>query len=773
MLIGGGATTAATAFANLTNGVVTGITITNPGTGYTSAPTVVIGPPPTIGTIPLTGISGGLGDIGQSLTIAATSNNTALIPNPTVIYSSPNATGTLVYTPLAGSGTALITVVVSDNGGNANGGVNTFTRTFAINVTPVNQAPTLGALGNATIAENATAQTVNLTGIGAGAGDTNQFLTVVATSSNPSLIPNPTIAYTSANATGTLTYMPTPDTSTPSGQPVTITVTVMDNGSTAGGGVNTVQRTFTVTVNPVNQPPTIGPLNNLVTPENSGAQSVQLTGITSGLGDPAQVLNVFATSSDPTLIPSPSVTYSSPNTTGTLVFTPATNASGTATITVVVQDNGGTAAGGQTTTTATFVVTVTPVDQPPTLNFIQNPPVVAAGTGQQTVPLSGISIGPGDAATATATTSASNTVSAITVTNGGNGYTSVPTVTISGGNGTGATASATVVNGVVTAITVLTAGSGYTSAPTVTIAQGQTLTITAISSNPNLIPNTGTGALAVTYTPGSSTGTLTYTPVPGQTGTALITVTLTNSGSGNNTFSQSFTVSVGAANPNSLTVSTSSGTLTFLQGSAAAVIDPNVVVGDSGNLTGATVAITTNYAGAEDVLSFTPQSGITLGPNTESRRPDLHRHRQPGRLPGPAAVGHLPGHQHQSVDEAPHRDVRGHRRRGERQHALREPLDRRQLGQPHPHARDDPFSHHGPRERGTADGQPDGHQHGGRSGSDPDDHRDQQQHGTDPQPDDHLHQPQRDGHARLHAGGQLAGRRQSEQLGHDHRCRDG
>ena len=63
----------------------------------------------------------------------------------------------------------MITVVVTDNGGTANGGVNTFTRTFAITVTPVDQAPTLGALGNATILENATTQTVSTSaGIGAG-----------------------------------------------------------------------------------------------------------------------------------------------------------------------------------------------------------------------------------------------------------------------------------------------------------------------------------------------------------------------------------------------------------------------------------------------------------------------------------------------------------------------------------------------------------------------------------------------------------------------------
>ena len=44
-------------------------------------------------------------------------------------------------------------------------GTNTFTRTFAITVTPADQAPTLGVLGNATINENAATQTVNLAGI--------------------------------------------------------------------------------------------------------------------------------------------------------------------------------------------------------------------------------------------------------------------------------------------------------------------------------------------------------------------------------------------------------------------------------------------------------------------------------------------------------------------------------------------------------------------------------------------------------------------------------
>ncbi len=79
-------------------------------------------------------------------------------------------------------------------------------------VTPVNQPPTLNPIvvTNPQILENAGQQTVNLTGISAGPGDTGADLTVTATSNNPSVIPNPTVSYTSPNTTGTLTFTPVP-----------------------------------------------------------------------------------------------------------------------------------------------------------------------------------------------------------------------------------------------------------------------------------------------------------------------------------------------------------------------------------------------------------------------------------------------------------------------------------------------------------------------------------------------------------------------------------
>src|SRR5438034_2238768 len=90
-------------------------------------------------TVNLSGITAGGGET-QTLTVTASSNNTSLIPNPTVSYTSPNTTGSLSYTPVANAnGSAIITVTVTDNGG----GTNTFSRTFTVNVTAVNDLPTI------------------------------------------------------------------------------------------------------------------------------------------------------------------------------------------------------------------------------------------------------------------------------------------------------------------------------------------------------------------------------------------------------------------------------------------------------------------------------------------------------------------------------------------------------------------------------------------------------------------------------------------------------
>ncbi|MBM4049325.1 MAG: hypothetical protein FJ279_29875, partial [Planctomycetes bacterium] len=176
----------------------------------------------------------------QTIFVSAESDNTVLIPNPTVTYTSPNATGSLSYTPVANqSGTAVITVWVGDT-------MSAGYRQFTVTVNPVNDAPTLDALSNVTIAAGSGTQTKALTGISAGPNET-QPITITAVSNSPGLIPNPTVTYTSPEAAGSLSYAPMAG---QSGDAL-ITVTARDAGldgvpGTADDG--TVQQTFTVTV---------------------------------------------------------------------------------------------------------------------------------------------------------------------------------------------------------------------------------------------------------------------------------------------------------------------------------------------------------------------------------------------------------------------------------------------------------------------------------------------------------------------------------------------
>jgi hypothetical protein len=310
-------------------------------------------------TVNLTGISTG-GEV-QTLTVTATSSNPALIPNPVIAYTSPNATGTLTFTPSADAfGTATITVTVMDDGGTANGGVDTVTQTFTVTVIHVNQPPTLDVIPDATILEDAGTQTVNLNRVSAGGGET-QNITITATSDNPALVPNPTVTYTSPNGSGTLTYTPVAN----AFGTATITVTVKDDGGTANGGVDTLVRTFTVTVTPVNDAPTLDTIPGVTVTEDSPPQTVNLTGISAGPNE-TQNITITATSDNPALVPNPTVTYTSPNGSGTLTLAPVQFVSGTATITVTVKDDGGTANGGVDTLVRTFTVTVTPVAHAPT-----------------------------------------------------------------------------------------------------------------------------------------------------------------------------------------------------------------------------------------------------------------------------------------------------------------------------------------------------------------------------------------------------------------------
>lgn len=132
--------------------------------------------------------------------------------------------------------------------GNASGTVTS--DSAALILGPFNLAPTLNAISDVTRAEDSAATTVNLGGISDGNGNT-QTLTVTATSSDPSVVPDPGVTYVAGQSTGSLSIGNTPG---KSGR-VTITVRIRDNGGTVSGGVDVAERQFSVTVTPVNDPP--------------------------------------------------------------------------------------------------------------------------------------------------------------------------------------------------------------------------------------------------------------------------------------------------------------------------------------------------------------------------------------------------------------------------------------------------------------------------------------------------------------------------------------
>ena len=306
-------------------------------------------------TVSLSGIGTGAANESQTLTVTASSSNTGLIPNPTVSYTSPNTSGSISFTPVAYAyGSATITVTVNDGGA----GNNVVSRTFTVTVNPVNQPPTLFTLADLTLDENAGLQTVTLSRIGSGAVNESQTLTVTASSSNTGLIPNPTVSYTSPDTTGSISFTPVAY----AYGAATITVTVNDGGASN----NVVSRTFTVTVNPVNQAPTLNTLADRTINENAGLQTVSLSGISSGAANESQTLTVTASSSNTGLIPNPIVSYTSPNATGSLAFTPVANANGSATITVTVNDG----SASNNVVSRAFTVTVNHVNQAPTISAI-------------------------------------------------------------------------------------------------------------------------------------------------------------------------------------------------------------------------------------------------------------------------------------------------------------------------------------------------------------------------------------------------------------------
>lgn len=188
-------------------------------------------------------------------------------------------------------------------------------------------------------------------------GDRSAITSITATSSNQTLVPNHPnhLHVTDAGSTELIIINPAAN----QNGSTEITVTV----NTSGGSTS---RAFTVTIDPVNDAPSFDRTVLFSSTEDEGPITREgfAKNISAGPPDEAgqtltfQVIN----NSNPSLFASlPAI---SP--TGTLTYTSAPNANGSAMITVVLKDNGGVVSGGQDTSKSqTFIITVDPVNDAP------------------------------------------------------------------------------------------------------------------------------------------------------------------------------------------------------------------------------------------------------------------------------------------------------------------------------------------------------------------------------------------------------------------------
>ncbi|KPA18065.1 hypothetical protein MHK_001717, partial [Candidatus Magnetomorum sp. HK-1] len=179
-------------------------------------------------------------------------------------------------------------------------------------------------------------------------------LSIAITTSDASLISVGNITYTCSANTIYLSLTPS---SNQSGY-LSITVSVTDTGE------QTSETSFGITVNSINDLPQIGSISNQTIDEDTVSDAINFTVTdveTAGCSH-----GVTFASSDITLIPVESISYTCSSGIFYLSFTPSLNQSGITTITVTVSDD------GLLTATSSFTLTITDTPDAPVISSIEN-----------------------------------------------------------------------------------------------------------------------------------------------------------------------------------------------------------------------------------------------------------------------------------------------------------------------------------------------------------------------------------------------------------------
>ncbi len=250
-----------------------------------------------------------------------------------------NSDGSFDYTPNANfHGSDSFTYKVSD------GTVDSNIATVTLTVTPINDAPGFTKGADQTVLEDAGAQSVAgwATNINAGpAAESGQALDFLLTNNNDGLFS----AQPAVSSAGVLTYTPAPN----ANGTATVTLRIKDNGGTASGGVDaSATQSFTITVNAVNDAPTISVAPGGLFPTDASAQ---LNLVVADVDNSAASLTLGAASSNTQLVPNSKIAFGGTGANRTTTIAIVNGLTGTAVITLTVSD-------GQISSTITVTVKV-------------------------------------------------------------------------------------------------------------------------------------------------------------------------------------------------------------------------------------------------------------------------------------------------------------------------------------------------------------------------------------------------------------------------------
>lgn len=286
--------------------------------------------------------------------VAKSSSNLDLIAQNgiTISGTAPNCILNFILKPNA-SGSTTISLTVSD-------GLSTSQTTFVVNVSPVNDAPTISGLVNKVINEDVPVAAFNfsINDIDSNVDCSSITKSVTSTPGYPSVTPGwvlPTAGIVIGGTAPNCTIALSPGAN--ANGMVTITLTVSDGALTGTGS-------FTLNVVAVNDAPVVSGLVDQNTNEDtiSAYQKIIMSDIESVLTCPTAV---SATSSNQAIILNSSIEISKIGSDCYIRATPVANANGVVNINLSVTD-------GKLSTASTFSLNVVPVNDPPTISSVAN-----------------------------------------------------------------------------------------------------------------------------------------------------------------------------------------------------------------------------------------------------------------------------------------------------------------------------------------------------------------------------------------------------------------